>query len=197
MSDRRILICGEPELRRKSKKIRRIDDEIVRLLDDLVETMAEGNGIGLAAPQIGENVRAITFGEIVSAEEDEDEEMVVHKLINPRIVEAEGEVEATEGCLSLPTLHGVVLRPQRVVVEGVDGDGEAVAMEVEGWSARAVAHEIDHLNGKLFIDRAEPDSLAWIIPDDKEEDGYRLQKCSVEEAIEAFRRLLEKMKVED
>lgn len=70
-------------------------------------------------------------------------------------------------------------------------------MEVEGWSARAVAHEIDHLNGKLFIDRAEPDSLAWIIPDDKEEDGYRLQKCSVEEAIEAFRRLLEKMKAED
>ncbi len=196
MSKRRILICGEPELRRKSKKVRRIDDEIIRLLDDLVETMVAGGGIGLAAPQVGENVRVIAFGELVEAGEDEEPEMVIHRLINPRVVEAEGEVEGTEGCLSLPTLHGVVLRPQRVVVEGISGDGEKVAIGIEGWSARAVAHEIDHLNGKLFVDRVELDSLAWMIPDESEEKGYRLQGCSVDEAIAAFQRLIEKMRAE-
>jgi len=139
----------------------------------------------------------IAFGKIVEAGENEEPEMVVHRIINPRIVEAEGEVEGTEGCLSLPTLHGVVLRPGRVVVEGVDRDGGEVSVELEGWSARAVAHEIDHLNGKLFIDRVEPDSLAWMIPDESEERGYRLQGCSVDEAMMAFQRLIEKMKAED
>ena len=197
MGKRRILICGEPELRRKSKKVRQIDDEILRLLDDLVETMVAGDGIGLAAPQIGENVRVIAFGELVEAGEDEEPEMAIHQLINPRIVEAEGEVEGTEGCLSLPTLHGVVLRPERVVVEGVSGDGTEISVEVKGWSARAAAHEIDHLNGKLFIDRVEPDSLAWMVPDESEERGYRLRGCSVDEAMMAFQRLIEKLKAED
>jgi len=193
MAVRRILFCGEPVLRKKAKKVRRIDDALLALLDDMVVTMLNEPGIGLAAPQVGESVRAIVVGELG---EDDDEEMIVHKLLNPRIVEGEGEIEGSEGCLSLPTLQGIVVRPERVVVEALGPDGEALSMEGIGLMARALCHEIDHLNGKLFIDRAEPDSLAWMIPDDSDERGYRLASVSPADAVAAFQRLVEKARAE-
>ncbi len=193
MAARKIYFCGEPILRKKAKRVRRVDDELVKLLDDMAETLREAPGIGLAAPQVGESVRAIVIGEVG----EDDEQMVVHKLINPRIVEAEGEVEGSEGCLSLPTLQAIVLRPQQVVVEALGPDEEPVSIEAEGWTARALCHEIDHLNGKLFIDRAEPDSLAWMIPDEEDERGYRLQNVSLAEALAMFQRLVEKARAEN
>jgi len=193
MATRKIYFCGEPILRKKAKRVRRVDDELVKLLDDMAETLREAPGIGLAAPQVGESVRAIVIGEVG----EDDEQMVVHKLINPRIVEAEGEVEGSEGCLSLPTLQALVLRPQQVVVEALGPDEEPVSIEAEGWTARALCHEIDHLNGKLFIDRAEPDSLAWMIPDEEDERGYRLQNVSLAEALAMFQRLVEKARAEN
>ena len=187
MALRRVLICGEPELRRKSRKVKNIDGALVELLDDMVETMLDAPGVGLAAPQVGENLRAI-----VLAEYEEGEEPRVHACINPRIVETEGEIEGGEGCLSLPTLHAVVLRPERVVVEGLDRDGEPIEMEAHGLMARAFCHEIDHLNGKLFIDRAEADSIAWMIPDEDDERGYHLHYISKAEAEETLRKVVEK-----
>ncbi len=192
MATRRIYICGEAVLRKKAKRVRQVDDELLKLLEDMAETMREAPGVGLAAPQVGESVRAIIVGEVGEA----DEEMVLHRLINPRIVEAEGEVESGEGCLSLPTLQGIVLRPQRVVVEAIGPDEERLTLEAEGWTARALAHEIDHLNGRLFIDRAEADSLAWMIPDEDDERGYRLESVSLAEALAAFQRLIEKARAE-
>ncbi len=193
MATRRIYICGEPILRKKARRVRQVDGELIELLDDMAKTMREAPGIGLAAPQVGESVRAIVVGEVG----DDDEDMVIHKLINPRIVEAEGEVEGGEGCLSLPTLQGIVLRPQQVVVEALGPDEEPVSIEAEGWTARALCHEIDHLNGKLFIDRAERDSLAWMIPDEDDESGYRLQSVSLAEALAMFQRLVEKAGAEN
>lgn len=192
MSLRRILICGEPPLRKKSKKVKNIDGQVVGLLDDMIETMLDAPGVGLAAPQVGENLRAV----VVAQYNEDGNEVKTFELINPRIVEAEGEVDGGEGCLSLPTLQGVVLRPERVIVEGVDRDGERVTLEAEGFMARAFAHEIDHLNGMLFIDRAEPDSLAWMIPDENEERGYRLRPIERAEAEQTFRKMIEKATAE-
>lgn len=194
MALRKILVCGDPLLRMKAKRIRHMDDELLQMLDDMVETMLAAPGIGLAAPQIGQSVRAIVVGELSG--EDDEERPKVHRLLNPRIVEAEGQVEAAEGCLSLPTLQGIVLRPQRVVVEALGRDGEPLQLEATGWSARAISHEIDHLDGKLFIDLAQPDSLAWMVPDEDAESGYRLQPVSKQEALDAFQRLVDRAKAE-
>ncbi len=182
MAKKRIVICGEPVLRRQAKRVKNIDGRIIELLGDMVETMLENSGLGLAGPQVGESKT------IIVVRPDPEQEDVL-ELINPRIVETEGEEEGLEGCLSLPTLRGTVIRPQRVVVEAVTPDGEEVVVEGEGLMARALVHEVDHLAGTLFIDRVEPDSLAWLRPDDRKESGYRLDPTTMEEALAAFERL--------
>ena len=194
MALRKILVCGDPVLRMKAKRVRSIDDGRLEMREDMVETMFDAPGIGLAAPQIGESVRVVVVADL--SVDDDQERPEVHRLINPRIVEAEGQVEAAEGCLSLPTLQGVVLRPRRVVVEALDADGEPMVMEMEGWSARAISHEIDHLDGRMFIDLAEPDSLAWMVPDEEDDRGYRLNTVSKQEALEAFQRLVDRAKAD-
>ncbi len=173
-------------------KVRNIDGALVELLDDMIETMLDAPGVGLAAPQVGTNLRAI----VVADYGGEDEQPRIYECINPRIVEAEGRVDGSEGCLSLPTLHGVVVRPERVVVEAVNRQGEQVSLEAHGFMARAFSHEIDHLNGKLFIDRAEPESLAWMIPDEDDERGYRLQPISRAEAEQTLQELIRKTRGE-
>lgn len=182
MAVRQIVYCGDPVLSRKSKAITTIDGEVVQLVKDLHETMMDANGLGLAAPQIGVPLRAIT---VLRDPEEQD----VIALINPRIVEREGEQEGSEACLSLPTLRGTVIRPQRVVVEAVDLSGETVTIEARNLMARCLSHEIDHLQGRLFIDCVEPDTLCWVRPDENEESGYRTEPTTVEEAREAFDRL--------
>ncbi|MGD9496349.1 MAG: peptide deformylase [Armatimonadota bacterium] len=182
MAVRPIVYCGDPVLRRKATRIREIDEAVLELLEDLRQTMLEASGLGLAAAQIGVPVTAI----VVLHDPESDE---VLKLINPRIVESEGEQDGTEACLSLPTLRGVVIRPQRVVVEAVSPRGDPIQLEGEGLMARCLAHELDHLQGRLFIDIVEPDTLCWIRPDESEEAGYRTEPTTVEEARAAFDRL--------
>lgn len=182
MAVRRIVYCGDPVLRRKARKVRQIDHELDSLVNDLAETMLEQNGLGLAAAQVG-----VPVAIVVIRRDPEEEETI--ELINPRIIEAEGEQEGGEGCLSLPTLRGTVVRPDRVVVEAVDREGEEIVIEGEGLMARCLAHELDHLAGRLFIDVVESDSLYWMTPDEDEQSGYRLEKTTLEEAEEAFRRL--------
>lgn len=182
MAMREVLICGEPVLRRRAKRVKNIDGRIIELLRDMAETMLENSGLGLAGPQVGES-RAV----IVVRPDAEEEDVL--ELINPRIVETEGEEEGLEGCLSLPTLRGTVIRPERVAVEAITPEGEEVVVEGDGLMARTLAHEVDHLVGKLFIDQVEPDSLVWLRPDDSEESGYRLDPTTMEEAMAAFDRL--------
>lgn len=191
MALRNILLCTDPVLRKKAPKIREITDAHRKLLDDMVETMIDAPGVGLAAPQVGESTRCIVVRDRADAEDER-----VYKLINPRVQSREGEQWAYEGCLSLPTLQAEVCRPMRVVVGAVDENGEPVRVEAQGLTARCLLHEIDHLDGILFIDRADPDTIGWMIPDDTEEDGYRLESATIAEVMAAFERLRQRQEKE-
>jgi len=178
---RRILLCTNPILRKKAQTVRRADKALRRLLEELVDTMEAAPGLGLAAPQVGEPLRCC-----VVATPDEGP---ARKLVNPRIVARQGRVINPEGCLSLPTLQGLVARARKVTVKALDERMRPDMFEAEGLYARAVQHELDHLDGVLFIDRVIDGELAWQVPDDTEEDGVRLEPATVEEALEVFARL--------
>lgn len=126
-----------------------VDDEIRELVDDMIETMYHAKGVGLAAPQVGVTKR-ITVIDITPRDE---EERVVHVLINPEIIEREGKLKWEEGCLSFPGLYGDVVRAERVKVRALDRDGNPYELEGEGLLAVALQHEIDHLDGVLFTER--------------------------------------------
>lgn len=141
---------GDPVLRKKAEPVAEITDAELRLAEDMLITMyATGNGIGLAATQVGVLKRFLIVD--VGAEDDAEYEPVM--LFNPEILSAEGEIVAEEGCLSIPRVTADVKRPERVVVEGINVEREPVRIEADGLLARALQHEIDHLNGVLFIDR--------------------------------------------
>jgi len=138
---------GDPSLRRRAESVEAIDDEIRTICERMVETMLRANGAGLAAPQIGISKRIIVL--------DVDGEF--HVLINPELIETSGDVEQfNEGCLSVPGVDSVVERATHAVVEGTTLDGETVRIEGEGLLARAIQHEMDHLNGGLFLDHLSP-----------------------------------------
>jgi len=145
MALRRIRKEGEEILRKKSKEVTVIDDRILTLLDDMAETMYENNGVGLAAPQVGVLKRVV----VIDVENGKN----LLKLINPRIISEEGELCEAEGCLSIPGVYGEVKRPRKVVVEALNEKGEKVVITGEGLLAKALCHEIDHLDGILFIDK--------------------------------------------
>ena len=147
MTVRNLHVLGSPVLRQRAEPVARVDDEIRRLVDDLFETMRAAKGVGLAAPQVGMSQRVA----VVDVGEDVGPPLV---LINPRIVESSDEVEtAEEGCLSIPEIFGDVERPYAVVLEALDRDAKPYRIAVSGYQARAVQHEIDHLDGILFLDR--------------------------------------------
>jgi len=147
-----VLHYPDPRLRNKARPVERVDDTVRRLVDDMFDTMYEAEGIGLAAPQVGISQRVM----IVDVP-DEDGVHQVHALVNPVIVESGSETDkATEGCLSIPGIEEDVTRPVRVVVEGLSPAAESLRIEAEGLLARALQHEIDHLDGILFIDRLSP-----------------------------------------
>ncbi|HEY8475447.1 MAG TPA: peptide deformylase [Chloroflexota bacterium] len=155
MAVRPILLADNPILRQKSKKVKRIDASIQQLIDDLIDTMRAAPGVGLAAPQIGVLQRVIVV--------EVDEKLTV--LINPELVSASGEWEPEEGCLSLPGYYANVKRAWAVTVRGKDRKGKDVKIKAEGLFAQALQHEIDHLNGILFIDRLESlDQLRRVEP---------------------------------
>ncbi|TJX65688.1 peptide deformylase [Soehngenia saccharolytica] len=145
MAIRKIRIEGDPILRKKSKEIITIDERILQLAQDMIETMRDANGIGLAAPQAGVLRRIIVL-------EGEDSPIIA---INPNITYSEGEITDLEGCLSIPGYSGYVKRAEKIIVEYIDENRNTVKREVSGYLARAFMHEIDHLDGILYIDRAE------------------------------------------
>jgi peptide deformylase len=191
MATRNILLCTDPVLRRKAERVRQVDDDLRALLDDMVETMVAAPGIGLAAPQVGEGHRCIVVRDRADSEEER-----VYRIVNPRVRSRQGEQTAYEGCLSLPTLQAEVSRPLQITVTGLDEHGEPIKVAAEGLMARAFLHEIDHLDGVLFIDRAEPDSIGFMIPDETEEDGYRLENATIPEVMAAFERLRQRREQE-
>jgi peptide deformylase len=138
----------DPVLRTKCRPVERFDDELARLARDMVETMRAAPGVGLAANQIGSEVRLAVVD--VSAGEDPDELLV---LVNPEITAAEGRELDLEGCLSIPGLTDKVERAQSIEVTAQDLAGERVELAASGYLARAIQHEVDHLDGVLFVDR--------------------------------------------
>ena len=151
MAVRPIVKYGHPGLHKPSETVREIDGTIHRLLDDMVETMYAAPGIGLAAPQIAVPLRVI----IVDLSVGEEPGQLI-KLINPEFVIREGEQRHDEGCLSVPGFGGSPVRPARVVVKGLDPDGKERTYEGTELLARAFCHEIDHIDGLLFVDRLSP-----------------------------------------
>jgi len=135
-------------LKRKAAPVASVDGDLQRLIDDMVETMYAAPGIGLAAPQVGASKRLIVID--VSIREENSPLLV---LINPEVLEAEGLVECEEGCLSVPQYLASVKRAERVVVKAFDRHGKALQIEGTGLLSRALQHEIDHLDGLLFVDR--------------------------------------------
>lgn len=145
MAIRTIRTDDDPVLRKKSREIDTVDPKIQGLIEDMIETMYDADGVGLAAPQVGILKRVVVI--------DIYDETGVKVLVNPEIVSEEGEQEEVEGCLSLPGKAGVVKRPARVVVKALNEKGQAYTIEGTGLLARALCHEIDHLNGVLFTDK--------------------------------------------
>jgi peptide deformylase len=147
----KILKYGAPELRAVSKAVDVFNGELEEIVKNMFETMYSSPGIGLAAAQVGINIQLVTIDLTVG--EDKNEKMVV---CNPRIISSEGTQRGDEGCLSVPDFSESVTRPRRIVVQAQDQNGEAVNIEAEGLLARCLSHEIDHLNGILFVDHLSP-----------------------------------------
>ncbi len=145
MAVRNIRKEGDEVLRVKCKPVKEITDGVLRLIDDMFETMYEADGVGLAAPQIG------IVKQIVVIDDRDGGEFA---LINPKIIKTEGEQESCEGCLSLPGYRGNVIRPEKVTVEATFPDGNEYTIEAEGFLAVIMCHEIDHLSGVLYKDKA-------------------------------------------
>ncbi|MEG2016894.1 MAG: peptide deformylase [Clostridium sp.] len=145
MAIRNIRKDGDPVLRKISKVVTNFEDRTQVLIDDMIETMNEAKGVGLAAPQVGILKRIVVV--------DIGEGPIV--LVNPEIIEVKGEVNEKEGCLSIPRKEGNVVRPEYVKVKAQDRRGNAIELEGEELLARAFCHEIDHLNGILYIDKLE------------------------------------------
>ncbi len=179
MSLREIVTLPEPILRRKTKPITKFDKNLQTLIDDMIETMRDAPGVGLAAPQVNIGQQLI----VVEYAEDDDEEnfdeenaeepqpvkpKLLYVMINPEIVKAsEEKVLGVEGCLSIPGIQGEVERHQAVQVKGLNRYGKPQKLKVDGWMARIFQHEIDHLNGVLFTDRAV---RVWKFQQDEEHE---------------------------
>ncbi len=146
-----------PVLRELSRDVDRVTKKTQLLIDDMMRLMRQANGVGLAAPQLGILQRIIVIA---------PDDMRPTAVINPKIIKAEGEQIGQEGCLSIPGLYGNVKRAQYVEVEAFDRKGRAITLELEDMSARVAQHEIDHLDGILFIDKVDPATLHWMSPDE-------------------------------
>jgi len=172
MALRKIVTLPEPVLRRKARPVTTFDKGLQTVIDDMIDTMRDAPGVGLAAPQIGLSERLIVV-EYYEHEEDEEEEneeapKKVWAMLNPEIVKASEEmVMGVEGCLSIPNLVGEVERHAAIQVKGLNRHGKPMKVKAEGWLARIFQHEIDHLNGVLFPDRA---TRVWQPPQEVEQE---------------------------
>jgi len=180
-----IRIWGDPILTRRAAAVDRITNEERKLIADMMDTMREADGIGLAAPQVGVSKRIFVFRR--------GDEM--HALINPKITKREGGRKVgNEGCLSIPGVQGKVARHVRVVITGRNEKGKPVEFECEdgeeqGRAATCVQHELDHLDGVMYIDKVVPGSLSWLIEgvDEDGEETVLLDETTLEEVREAYK----------
>lgn len=145
MSALDILLYPDPQLRREAAPVTDVDGRIAALADAMLVTMYEAPGIGLAATQVNVHKRVV----VMDVSEEGDSPLV---MINPRLLESSGEIELQEGCLSIPGIYETIKRPGCVKIEAIDREGSPYELEAEGLLAVCIQHEIDHLNGKLFID---------------------------------------------
>jgi peptide deformylase len=154
MATRPIVFLGEPVLRQKALKVKQIDKSIEKLIDDMVDTLHSANGLGLAANQVGVRQRVVIVE--LPADEEDPGSGKLYALINPEITASSQDLmESEEGCLSIPYYYGEVVRPNSVVVKARDRKWREVKIKATGLLARALQHEIDHLNGVLFVDRMD------------------------------------------
>lgn len=158
MAIRQIRQEGDEILKKKSREVEVIDDKIQELIDDMIETMHKFNGVGLAAVQVGVLKRVVVI--------DLYDDNGVLVLINPEIKKEKGEQEVEEGCLSFPNQFAKIIRPMEVTVEALDRDGKKIKVKGKELLAQAMSHEVDHLNGELFIDKIIPGTLEYIEPED-------------------------------
>ncbi len=156
MAIRNIIKEGDEILAKKCRPVEKFDQKLVTLLEDMAETMASAGGVGLAAPQVGILRRAVVI--------DVGEGLI--ELVNPRIVSHEGEQQEVEGCLSCPGEYGITTRPAKVTVKAQDRSGETIQVQGEGLLARALCHELDHLDGVLFKDHV----VRMLSPEELEEE---------------------------
>lgn len=157
MAIRTIRQEGDEILKKKSRPVEVIDDRIKELIEDMVETMHKYDGVGLAAVQVGVLKRVIVV-------DIYDENTPIVKLVNPVIIKQKGKREVEEGCLSFPNKYAKVERPEEVIVEGLNENGEKVRIKAVDLLAQALCHEIDHLNGITFVDIMEPGTLEYVEP---------------------------------
>lgn len=157
MAIRQIRLNGDEILRKKSREVEVVDDKIREILEDMVETMHKYNGVGLAAPQIGLLKRLIVI--------DLYDDKGPIKLVNPEIIKEKGTQEVEEGCLSFPNKFAKIIRPEEVTVKALNENGKTVKISAKGLLAQALSHEIDHLNGILFVDKIIPGTLQVIEPE--------------------------------
>ena len=156
MAIRQIREYGDEILRKKSREVDVVDDKIRELLDDMLETMHKYNAVGLAAPQVGILKRVVVI--------DLYDDNGPLKLVNPKIVKQKGKQEVEEGCLSFPNQYAKMIRPEEIVAEALNEKGEKIKIKAKGLLAQAICHEIDHLDGVLFIDNMLPGTLEYVEP---------------------------------
>ena len=151
---------GDEILRKKSREVERVDDRIHDLLDDMVDTMHKYNGVGLSAVQVGILKRLVVI--------DLYDDKGPIKLVNPVILKTKGEQEVEEGCLSFPNKYAKMIRPAEVVAEALDENGKKIKIKAKGLLAQAICHELDHLDGVLFVDKMIPGTLQYVEPKNEE-----------------------------
>ncbi len=156
MAVRNIREDGDEILRKKSRQVEVVDDRIRELLDDMVDTMHHYNGVGLSAVQVGILKRLVVI--------DLYDDKGPIKLVNPIIIKTKGEQDVEEGCLSFPNQYAKLVRPAEVVAEALDENGKKVKIKAKGLLAQAICHELDHLDGILFVDHMIPGTLQYVEP---------------------------------
>ena len=159
MAIRNLRLEGDEILKKKSKDVEIIDDKLQILIDDMIETMHKYNGVGLAAVQVG------ILKRLVVIDLYDDKGPIV--MINPIIIKTKGKSEVEEGCLSFPNQFAKVIRPEEVTAEYTDRNGKRMRVIAKELLAQAIAHEVDHLNGEVFIDKIIPGTLEYVEPEEK------------------------------
>lgn len=158
MAIRTIREEGDEILKKVSRPVENIDEKIQILIDDMIETMHKFNGVGLAAVQVGVLKRVV----VIHTDYEKEEPII---LINPEIKKEKGEQVVDEGCLSFPNKFAKVVRPEEVTVEALDRDGKRIKITGKGLLAQAISHEVDHLNGEVFMDKILPGTLEYATPE--------------------------------